>query len=110
MRDVRRLVVGGVDVVHAGLEAGVHDVEVLVGQGEVQDDVRAERLDELDELGDVVGVDLCGLNGTLQCGGELLAPGLRAAGDHDVGEDVGRLDAFVGCDGGDAARSDDQDS
>ena len=64
----------------------------------------------LDELRHVVGVDLGGLNGTFQRGGELLASGFRAAGDHDVGEDVGRLDAFVRGDGGDAARSDDQDS
>ena len=37
---VRRLVVGGVQVVHPGLQAGVHDRQVLVGQGHVDDQVR----------------------------------------------------------------------
>ena len=73
VRDVRRLVVGGVDVIDSGFEAGVHDVEVLVGQREVQDHVGAERADELDELRDVVGVDLCGLDGTFEGRCELLA-------------------------------------
>jgi hypothetical protein len=53
---VRRLVVGGVEVVDPGLEAGVHEGQVLVGQGDVEHQVRLERLDQGHGLGDVVGI------------------------------------------------------
>ena len=56
--DVARLVVGGVEVVHAGLEAGVHQRQVLVGQGDVDQQVGLDALEQRDRLGDVVGVDL----------------------------------------------------
>ena len=39
--DVARLVVGGVQVVHAGLQARVHDGQVLVGQRHVDHEVAA---------------------------------------------------------------------
>ena len=56
MGGVGRLVVGGVYVVDAGLQAGVHDVQVLIGKGEIEDDVRPEPLYESGQLRDIVGV------------------------------------------------------
>ena len=56
--DVGRLVVGGVEVGDPGLEAGVHQRQVLVRQRDVEQQVGALGLEQLDGLRDVVGVDL----------------------------------------------------
>ncbi len=41
MRLVARLVIGGVHIIGAGIEAGVHDREVLIGQGQIDDQLGA---------------------------------------------------------------------
>jgi hypothetical protein len=46
MRLVSWLVVGGIYIVDLGLEAGVHDGEVLVGKGDVDHDLRLYFLDQ----------------------------------------------------------------
>ncbi len=106
--DVTRFVVGGVDVMHACGEAGVHDGEVLIGQGDVDDDLRLEVLQEGSQLGHVVGIDACGLNRAGEFGGDGVALGLGAGGQHDLAENVRELSAFVGDDTADAAGSDDE--
>ena len=55
---VARLVVGGVHVVHAGLQARIHDGEILIRQRHVDDQVGLDLLDQRDRFLDVVGVDL----------------------------------------------------
>jgi len=57
---VLRLVVGGVHVVDAAGEAGVHDGQVLIGQGDVHHEVGLIALDEGDDLVHMVGIHLCG--------------------------------------------------
>ena len=54
------LVVGGVEVVHAALQAGLHDGEVLIGQGEVDDQVWFVTVEQGHEFVDAVGIDLVG--------------------------------------------------
>ena len=109
---VFRLVVGGVHVVDAARQAGVHDRQVLVGQGDVHDKVRPVPLDEGDELVHVVGVDLRGgdpgLGGGGQLGRQRVAFGLGAAGDAQLGKHFAGLAAFVDGDAGDAAAADDE--
>ena len=111
--EVGRLVVGRVDVVDAGVEAGVHQVEVLVGQGEIDQQVGAERLDQGDGGLDVVRVDGRGLDraarGGLDVGGDGLALVLVARSQHDFREGLGVHGALVGDDVADAAGADDQD-
>ena len=58
---VARLIVGRVQVVHPGFQAGVHDSEVLVGQSHVDDHCRFELPDECDQFGYVVGIHRGGL-------------------------------------------------
>ena len=55
--NVAGLVVGGVEVVDAAAQAGVHDGEVLIGEGHVDDHLRLVALEEGYYLLDVVGVD-----------------------------------------------------
>ncbi|MPN25516.1 hypothetical protein SDC9_172928 [bioreactor metagenome] len=111
---VLRLVVGGVDIVHAGGQAGVHDGQVLIGQGHVQDGVRPIRADEGGEGRDIHGVHLGGgdLGGGLA--GKLLLKrvtlGDRAAGDAQVGEYLAVLAALLNGDGRHAAAADDKQS
>jgi hypothetical protein len=108
LRGVRWLVVGGVEVVHAGLEAGVHDGQVLVGQRDVDDQFRLHVAHQRNQLRHVVGVDPGGGDWPLDLRGDLLALGLVAARQHDIREDLGHLGALVGHDAANAAGTDDQ--
>ena len=112
MRVVRRFVVGGVQIVHARFKAGVHDVQILIGQGDVHDEVGLHAADESREFGHVVGVHLSGFNvaavAFLHACGDGVAFGFRAARQHDVGKDFSGLRALVRGDGTDAAGADDQ--
>ena len=109
---VEWFVVGGVDVVGAGFEAGVHDGEVLVGEGDIDDDVSAERADEAGGGGDVICVDGGRFYGDAfffpDVCGDGVAFGDGAAGEEDVAEDLMELGAFVSHDASDAAGTDDQ--
>ena len=109
---VLRLVVGGIHVVDAAGKAGVHDGQVLIGQGDVHYEVGLIRLDEGNDLFHLVGVHLCGgdLGGGLgsQLCSQLVALGLGTAGDADLGEHLGHLTALVDGNGGHAAAADDQ--
>ena len=109
---VLRLVVGGVHVVDTAGQAGVHDGQILIGQGDVHHEVGLVALDEGDHFVHLVGVHLGGgdLGGSLggQFSRELVALGLGAAGDADLGEHFGDLAALVDGDGSHAAAADDQ--
>ena len=59
---VFRLVVGRVEIRASTFEAGFHDGEVLIGQGEVHHEVGLEGVKELAELVYVVSVNLCCLD------------------------------------------------
>jgi hypothetical protein len=50
------LIVGGVYVVHARLETGIHDMQVLIRQRQVKDHVGPEGLHEGDEFRDIVRI------------------------------------------------------
>ena len=63
LRDVLRLVVRGVHVVAAGGEAGVHEVEILIGQGHVDEQLRAGLADQFGGFRRIVGVHLGGGDG-----------------------------------------------
>ena len=114
MGGFRRLVVGRVEVMHAALKAGVHDMQVLVGQGNVEHHERFDRADELTELRHVVSVNLG--RGNLHAVtlpdalGDLPAAGFRAARQRDVPEGAveGSLGALVGNDTAHTARADNE--
>ena len=112
LRRVLRLIVGRVDVVRLRREAGIHDVQVLVRQREVQHDVRLEVLDQSDERIDIVGIDLRRADLRLRRALELLlervALRLRARGNHDLTEFVRVLAALVDGDTRDTTAADDQ--
>ena len=60
--DIARLVVGRVHVVHARLQARIHDRQILVGKRHVDHEVGLDLVDQGDRLGDVVGIDLADLD------------------------------------------------
>ncbi|MNQ89975.1 hypothetical protein D3C85_1053000 [compost metagenome] len=109
---VARLIVGRVEVVDAGGQAGVHDGQVLIGQGQVDHEGRLDRLDQGRGRGDVVGVDLGRVDGhakaRLHGFGDGVALGLRAARQGDMREDVRIHRHLVDRDGADAACTDNQ--
>ena len=109
LRGVGRLVVGGVEVVHAGLEAGVHERQVLIGQRHVQHEVRLDPFDQRYRLADVIRVHLRGLDGSRELCSDGLALLLVATRQHDALEHLGQLRALVGDDLANPACADDQD-
>ena len=112
LRRVLRLVVGRVDIVRLRREAGVHDVQILVRQREVQHDVRLEVLDQGDERIDVIRINLRRADLRLRRALELLlervALRLRARDNHDFTEFVRVLAALVDGDTRDTTAADDQ--
>ena len=104
------LVVGGVHVVDAAGKAGVHDGQILIGQGNVHDKVRLVGVDEVAELLHIIGIDLrggdFGLGVRGQLGSEGIALGLGAAGDAQLGENIADLAALGDGDRCNAAAAD----
>ena len=111
--DVLGLVVGGVEVIDAGFKAGVHEGEVLVRQGDVDQQGGSRFTDELGSFCGVVGIDLKGGDVASEAlfdrGGDGLALRDGAGGEGDLAEDFGEHGAFVGDDAADSAGSDDED-
>ena len=94
------LIVGGVEVVDAGAQAGVHDGEILIRQGDVDDEVGLVTLEECHDVVYVVGVDAVGADpGFVDDAGYGVAFALRARSYDDLGEHIVVLSAFVGDDG-----------
>ena len=82
---------------HAAFQAGVHNVQILIRQGEIADQIRLDLPDQPAEFRHVVRVR---------------ATGQRAAGQGDPLENagfLGRLGALVSHHAAHAARADDQD-
>ena len=103
-----RLVVGGVEIVHAGLEAGVHDRQVLVGQGHVDHEVRLHFPDQRDGGGHVIGVHLGDLDGCNAILGHLFAALDPPRSQRDVLERLAVHRAFFGDDRAGGAGADDE--
>ena len=89
---VARLVVGGVQIVHARRQAGVHDRQVLIGQGQVHDQFGLHLLDQRRGRRHVVSVNGRRVDvdaeARLHGLGDRIALGLGAARQGDMREDV----------------------
>ena len=55
---VARLIVGGIQIVNAATQAGFHDGQVLIGQGQIDDHVGLVAVEQSHELVHVVGIYL----------------------------------------------------
>ena len=105
---VERLIVGRVEVADAVFEAGVHDVEILIRQGEVDHQFGAEVLEEAHQFVLVVGVHLSRAYAyVLNVLRDAIAFALRAAGQHDVGKHIGIHSHFLHGNGAHAPGADD---
>ncbi len=91
------LVVGGVEIVHAALQASLHDGEILVGEGDVYHDVGTVAVEQLHELVNGVGIDAVGCHAVGAYGlGHGVAFRLGARGNNNLIEHFGVHGAFVG--------------
>ena len=111
LRFVLGLVVGGVEVIDATAEAGIHDGEVLVREGDIDHQLGLYALHEYAELLHIVCIDLSGLDEVLAAGDlsdEGIHGALRPASDGDVGEDVPIHGHLMSHDGTDATGTDDK--
>jgi len=68
----------------------------VIGQRDIDDEVRLEPLQQLHQLRHLVGIDLCRLDLAREARGDRIALGLRPAGQQDLRKDLGHLRAFVG--------------
>ncbi len=111
-RRVARFVIGGVEIIHLGREARVHDVEILIGQGQIDDQPGLHLFDQRDGGGDIVRIHLRHVDGDAGAGqhrfGDLLTADDAAAGERDVREYIAVHRHLVHRDRPDAARADDQ--
>lgn len=104
---VLRLVVGGVEVRASASQTSLHDGEVLIGQGEVDDQFRLIVVEESLELLHIVGVHLSGLDvGVADCLDNAVTLRLCAACNHEVGENVSVLRNLERCNCSDAISAD----
>ena len=94
------------------MQAGLHNRQVLIGEGDVEHRRGTVALDQRDELLHVVGVHLRGgqFDGRrfLQLFLERVAFGFGTAGDAKLAEYAAVFAAFVNRDRGDAAAADDK--
>ena len=111
LRRVLRLIVRRIDVMRLRRKARIHDLEILIGQREVQNDIGLLPLDQVDELRHIVRVHLRRPDLRLasrQLFLQRVALRLRAARDADLLEHVAVLAALVHGNARNAARTDDQ--
>ena len=109
LRDIARFIVCRVHIVAARFQAGIHDRQVLIGQGHVNQQVRLHLIDEGDDLFDIVGVHLADLDRRLAERGNLLAAFDAARGEVDVFECVAIHGAFLCDDRSGGTGTDDED-
>ena len=94
------LVVGRVQIVDTRFQTGFHDSQVLIGQGNVDDDFGLEAIEERNQFVHIVCIYLSGFDIGITDGfHDGVAFRLRAAGNHDFGEHVRILSYFVCNDG-----------
>ena len=99
-------VIGCVKVRYAGFEAGVHDWQVLIGQGHIDYKVGLDLVDEFDQFRHAVGIDLRCLDAVAANGlSHSVAFAFGAAGKRDLSENVGLASHFVSHHGSNAACS-----
>lgn len=107
-------VIGGVEVMDAGFQAGFHEGQVLIGEGQIEEQVRFDPVEQGDGFGYVIRIDRG--RGDAPFGalfdrlgnGQALRDG--AAGEGDFRKDFGDLGALVRDDTADAAGAYDENS
>ena len=93
------LIIGRIEIVASACQTGLHDGEVLIGQGEIDDQFGLIVAEERLQLLHIVGVHLCGLDVhrvAFSVDGlhQLVALLLAAACNHKLGENVCVLHYF----------------
>ena len=101
------LIVGGVEIVDAAFEAGVHDGEILIWQGNVNYHIGAVTLEQFNELWNTVSIDAVGGDvGTAYGTGQGITLGFVTRGYDNFAENLRVLGAFMRYYGADTAGAD----
>ena len=94
--NIFRLIIGGIQIVDSALQASLHDGEVLVGEGYVDDDFGFETIEECYQFVHAVGIYLGGFDVRVtDCLDNSVTFGLGAAGYHDFCKHIRILSHFV---------------
>ena len=98
---ILRLIIGRIHIIHPAGQAGVHDGEILIGQGDIHDQIRLIVIDQVNHLLHLVRIHVGrgNLRGSLLS--ELLrqriALFLRPAGDTELCKHLAHLAALGDC-------------
>ena len=91
LRRVQRLVVRRIQIVAPRLQARVHNVQVLIGQGNIHHQIRLEAADKRHQLGHIIRIHLRRLHGPPQLRGQGIYARLRPRREHNLGENLRHL-------------------
>ena len=90
LRLVARLVIGGVEIIGAGRQAGIHDRQILIGQRQIDHQIGFLLLDQRGQRRHIIGVDLRGCDGNAGALfdrlGDRFAFGQRSTGQQYLAE------------------------
>ena len=94
-----RLVVCRVDIIHTGSQAGIHNGQILIGQGYIEHGIRLVFFNQLGQGLHIIGINLrrgdFRLRLPLQFFFQGIALGNRAAGNHEFIENLIILTYFM---------------
>jgi hypothetical protein len=105
-------VVGSIEIVHTTLCTRIHDGKILIGKGDIDDDIGSGLCDEFGKFGYGVRIDLCSAYLNACSGfdilGDLLTLAYRTAGKGDLSKGFGIHRTFERYDITDTPGTDDE--
>ena len=106
-----RFVVRGIEVVNSGGEAGLHEMEILVGESDVDEEFGLQFLQKFGGRGDIIRINRASFDrhpkARFDRSGNGVAFGERSRGEGDFRKNLGNLRAFMGHHVTDTSRTND---
>src|SRR5690606_17929792 len=81
---IQRFVVGGIEIVNASFQTGIHDMQVLIRQGHVDDQIRFFLIQQRHQFRHIVRIYLGRLNGSLDLRSQGFAFFFVATGQYNL--------------------------
>jgi hypothetical protein len=101
---VKGLVIGRINIMGSCRETCVHDMQILIREGEIENNIRPEFAHEGCKFRYIVGVNPSRLDVSSVSGLNVIFDGLALgegpAGNHNLPKNIRDLRAFMGCHGG----------
>ncbi len=93
---IQRLVVGGIHIIDARFQTGIHNGQILIGQRHIDHQIRFDAIDQRHQFRHVVRIYLGGLNGPIELRGNVPTFRFSATGEDYLLKDIRQLGALVG--------------